>query len=104
MWLLGRLVPDHKTVADFRKDNGPAKVRALCRAVSREGSACESERCDRCSKFKAANTRARSFSRGKVERRQVQLEKCFAPYLTQLDTANGSQQRRRLPRRPHVSR
>jgi hypothetical protein len=47
MWLLGRLVPDHKTVADVRKDNGPAKVRALCRAVSREGSACQSERCHR---------------------------------------------------------
>jgi hypothetical protein len=24
MWLTGRLVPDHKTIADFRKDNGPA--------------------------------------------------------------------------------
>jgi transposase len=35
MWLLGRLVPDHKTVADFRKDNGSAirKVCALCRAL-----------------------------------------------------------------------
>src|ERR1700680_4580710 len=47
MWLVGRLVPDHKAVADVRKDNGPAKVRALCRAVSREGSACQSERCHR---------------------------------------------------------
>jgi transposase len=24
MWLTCRLVPDHKTIADFRKDNGPA--------------------------------------------------------------------------------
>ena len=29
MWLLGRLVPDHKTVADFRKDNGRA-IRKVC--------------------------------------------------------------------------
>jgi transposase len=29
MWLLGRLVPDHKTIADFRKDNGPA-LRKVC--------------------------------------------------------------------------
>jgi transposase len=29
MWLLGRLIPDHKTIADFRKDNGPA-VRQVC--------------------------------------------------------------------------
>src|SRR5438876_938844 len=29
MWLLGRLVPDHKTIADFRKDNGRA-IRQVC--------------------------------------------------------------------------
>jgi len=41
MWLLGRLVPDHKTVADFRKDNGRAirKARALCRTLPGDGSA-----------------------------------------------------------------
>ena len=39
MWLTGRLVPDHKTIADFRKDNGPAIKRvcaqfvALCRKM-----------------------------------------------------------------------
>ena len=30
MWLTGRLVPDHMTIADFRKDNGPA-IRKVCR-------------------------------------------------------------------------
>ncbi len=29
MWLVGRLAPDHKTIADFRKDNGPA-IRKVC--------------------------------------------------------------------------
>jgi transposase len=29
MWLLGRLAPDHKTIADFRKDNGLA-LRKVC--------------------------------------------------------------------------
>jgi transposase len=29
MWLLGRLTPDHKTIADFRKDNGLA-LRKVC--------------------------------------------------------------------------
>src|ERR1035438_10454038 len=39
MWLTGRLVPDHKTIADFRKDNGPALKKvcaqfvALCRKM-----------------------------------------------------------------------
>ena len=50
MWLLGRLVPDHKTIADFRKDNGPAHpqgVRALRRALPRDGAADEGQRGDR---------------------------------------------------------
>ena len=49
LWLLGRLAPDHKTIADFRKDNGPAlkKVCALRRAVPRNGPARDGERCDR---------------------------------------------------------
>ena len=41
MWLTGRLVPDHKTIADFRKDNGagdPQGLRAICRAVPPDGS------------------------------------------------------------------
>jgi transposase len=29
LWLLGRLIPDHKTIADFRKDNGLA-LRKVC--------------------------------------------------------------------------
>jgi transposase len=37
MWLLGRLVPDHKTVADFRKDNGRAIRKVCARTHSRWG-------------------------------------------------------------------
>jgi transposase len=50
MWLTGRLVPDHKTIADFRKDNGPAikkvcaRFIALCRKMGLLG---ESQRCHR---------------------------------------------------------
>ena len=51
MWLLGRLVPDHKTIADFRKDSGTAlkKVCArfveLCRKMGlRRGSRAAAER------------------------------------------------------------
>jgi transposase len=43
MWLLGRLVPDDKVIADFRKDNGRA-IRTVCRAVPRDGPADEGER------------------------------------------------------------
>jgi len=91
MWLLGRLVPDHKTVADFRKDNGRAirKVCArfveLCREMGLLATA--SVAIDG-SKFKAVNNRDRNFTRAKVERRRAQLEESVARYLSQLDTAD----------------
>jgi len=91
MWLTSRLVPDHKTIADFRKDSGPA-IKQVCvqfvepcrlmglltmASVAIDGS-----------KFKAVNTRDKNFTRGKVERRRAQLEKSIARYLAQLDTAD----------------
>src|SRR5215467_9287319 len=91
MWLLSRLVPDHKTVADFRKDNGSAirKVCArfveLCREIGLLATA--SVAIDG-SKFKAVNNRDRNFTRAKVERRRAQLEQSVARYLSQLDTAD----------------
>jgi transposase len=91
MWLLGRLVPDHKTVADFRKDNGPAigKVCArfveLCREM---GLLAKASVAIDGSKFKAVNNRDRNFTRAKVERRRAQLEESVARYLSQLDTAD----------------
>jgi transposase len=91
MWLLGRLVPDHKTIADFRKDNGPAigKVCArfveLCREMGLLANA--SVAIDG-SKFKAVNNRDKNFTRAKVERRRAQLEESVARYLSQLDTAD----------------
>jgi transposase len=91
MWLLGRLVPDHKTIADFRKDNGPAirKVCArfvdLCREM---GLLAKASVAIDGSKFKAVNNRDRNFTRGKVERRRAQLDESVARYLSQLDTAD----------------
>jgi transposase len=74
MWLLGRLVPDHKTIADFRKDNGRAirKVCArfveLCREM---GLLAKASVAIDGSKFKAVNNRDRNFTRAKVERRRA---------------------------------
>jgi transposase len=91
MWLLGRLVPDDKTIADFRKDNGSAirKVCArfvdLCREI---GLLTKASVAIDGSKFKAVNNRDRNFTRGKVERRRAQLEESVARYLAQLDTAD----------------
>src|SRR5215472_17067103 len=91
MWLLGRLVPDHKTIADFRKDDGPgirkvcARFVELCREMGLLAAA--SVAIDG-SKFKAVNNRDKNFTRGKVERRRTQLEESVARYLSQLDTAD----------------
>jgi transposase len=91
MWLLGRLVPDDKVIADFRKDNGPAirKVCArfveLCRKL---GLLTKASVAIDGSKFKAVNNRDKNFSRGKVEGRRKQLEESVARYLSQLDTAD----------------
>jgi transposase len=91
LWLLGRLVPDHKTIADFRKDNGPglrqvcARFVELCRELGLLATA--SVAIDG-SKFKAVNNRDRNFTKGKIERRRAQLEESVARYLSQLDTAD----------------
>ena len=91
IWLTGRLAPDHKTIADFRKDNGRAirKVCAqfieLCRTI---GLLTHASVAIDGSKFKAVNTRDKNFTRGKVERRRAQLEESVARYLAQLDTAD----------------
>ena len=91
MWLTGRLMPDFKTIADFRRDNGPA-IRAacaqfvvLCRqfdlftraVVAIDGS-----------KFKAVNNRDRNFTVTKVAKRIEQVEASMARYLAALDRAD----------------
>jgi transposase len=91
MWLTGRLVPDFKTIADFRKDNGQA-IRRVCRefivlcrrldlfsqaVVAIDGS-----------KFKAVNNRDRNFTSAKMQRRMEQIEESINRYLSQLDTAD----------------
>ena len=91
MWLTGRLVPDHKTIADFRKDNGGAirnvcaRFVALCRTL---GLLAEASVAIDGSKFKAVNNRDRNFTRAKMKRRMEQIEESVERYLHQLDSAD----------------
>src|SRR6201987_4921740 len=91
MWLLGRLVPDPKTIADFRKDNGAAIRKvcvhfiALCRAM---GLLAQASVAIDGSKFKAVNNRDKNFTRAKMERRMAQIEAGVAGYREHLDTAD----------------
>jgi transposase len=91
IWLTGRLAPDHKTIADFRKDNGAA-IRKVCArfvALCRElGLLTSTSVAIDGSKFKAVNTRDKNFTRAKMERRLAQIEESVARYLSQLDTAD----------------
>lgn len=94
MWLTGRLMPDFKTIANFRKDNGKA-IRNVCRQfvmlcrqldlfsdamVAIDGS-----------KFKAVNNRDRNFTVAKIDRRREQIEESIARYLTALDSADRAE-------------
>jgi transposase len=91
MWLTGRLAPDYKTIADFRKDNGGAirevcaRFVALCRELDLLAEACVAID---GSKFKAVNSRDRNATRGKMERRKKEIEKSVERYLQQLDSAD----------------
>jgi len=91
MWLMRRLTPDFKTIANFRKDNGKA-IRNVCRqfvvlcqqldlfadaVVAIDGS-----------KFKAVNSSDRNFTQAKLKRRMEEIEANIGRYLADLDTAD----------------
>src|SRR5271169_5412070 len=91
MWLTGRLAPDFKTIADFRKDNGPA-IRATCRRFidlcrrldlfSHAVAAIDG------SKFKAVNARDKNFTKAKLKKRMDQVEASIERYMAALETAD----------------
>ena len=95
MWLTGRLAPDFKTIADFRKDNGPA-IQAVCAqfiALCQEiGLLVKAVAAIDGAKFKAVNARDRDFTRGKLKRRIEQVKASIARYLQSLDAADAQEE------------
>ena len=91
MWLTGRLMPDFKTIANFRKDNGKA-IRAVCRQFvvlcQQIGLFSEALVAIDGSKFKAVNNRDRNFTSAKLQRRMEEIESSINRYLSALDTAD----------------
>jgi transposase len=91
MWLTGRLSPDFKTIADFRRDNGLA-IRNVCRRfvelcrglklLSSDTVAIDG------SKFKAVNSRDRNYTEGKIDKRQQQIEESVQRYLDLIESAD----------------
>lgn len=91
IWLIGRLQPDDKVIADFRKDNGKA-IRQVCvqfvELCRKMGLLTKASVAIDGSKFKAVNNRDRNFTDNKVERRRQQLNDSVLRYLRQLETAD----------------
>ena len=91
IWLTGRLMPDFKTIADFRKDSGAA-IQRVCRQfieLSRQvGLFTEAVVAIDGSKFKAVNNRDKNFTPHKLKARVQQLEESIARYLADLDRAD----------------
>ncbi|CAN5237253.1 IS1182-like element ISCc5 family transposase [soil metagenome] len=91
MWLTGKLAPDFKTIADFRRDHGAA-IQAACRrfvllcrnlglvaggTVAVDGS-----------RMRAVNARDRNFTPTAIRRRMEQVDTSIQRYLGMLDTAD----------------
>ena len=91
MWLTGRLMPDFKTIANFRKDNGKA-IRRVCRQFvvlcQQLGLFSEALVAIDGIKFKAVNNRDRNFTSAKLQRRMEEIESSINRYLSALDTAD----------------
>ncbi len=94
MWLTGRLAPDFKTIADFRRDNGKAirqvciQFVGLCRQI---GFLSGSEVAIDGSKFKAVNNRDKNFTPAKMQRRMADIEASIERYLSRLDAADRNE-------------
>ena len=104
MWLTGRLAPDFKTIADFRKDNGPA-IQAACRAVRGAVPPARPARRRRSWRWTAASSRrstpaTRTSRPAQDQRRMEQVEASIARYLAALETADRQEERGRAKAKP----
>ena len=91
MWLTGRLAPDFKTIADFRRDSG-ATIRNVCRRFVELCRGLKLLSSDMVaidgSKFKASNTRDRNYTASKIDKRQKQIEESVQRYLDLIESAH----------------
>ena len=111
IWLLGRLAPDDKVIADFRKDNGAAIKKVCVRFVElcrQMGLLTKASVAIDGSKFKAVNNRDKNFTRNKIDRRREQLfQPCrlvFVQGLLALGQLVALAGRGYAPQAPHPER
>jgi transposase len=91
LWLMRKLTPDFKTIADFRKDNALAIKRVcreftlLCKRLELFGG--EFVAIDG-SKFKAQNSKRRNFTRERLDKAIKEIDEKINDYLDELDEAD----------------
>ena len=94
LWLLGRLTPDHKTIARFRQENSRALKNAfddfvkVCVKLGLYGK--ELIAIDG-SKFKAVNSRRRNFTKGQLQKRIEEINGKIAAYFEELDSNDATE-------------
>jgi transposase len=95
IWLLRKLRPDFKTIADFRRDNGQA-IKAVCREFillcrklelfGGELVAIDS------TKIKAQNSKGRNYSEAKLKALLAEIENKVSAYLKELDQSDAQEE------------
>ena len=95
MWLMGRLAPDFKTIADFRKDNGPALIGA-CRAFvlfcRKQGLVGGHTVAVDGSKFRAAASPRKMTGHREIEAEKARIDGRVAGYLAALDEEDSHEE------------
>jgi len=107
MWLMNRLTPDFKTIADFRKDNGSA-IKGACRQFimicRRLNLFADSLVAIDGSRFKAVNNRDRNYTKAKVKRRIEAINKSLDRYLDQLESFDRQEQQIPQAKTEHINK
>lgn len=106
MWLTGKLVPDFKTIADFRRNNGgPIQIAcqrfvAICRALGLVGGGVVAID---GSRLHAVNTHEKNYTKGKLARRKAHVKESIARYLAELEEADHAETGPATPRIEHLT-
>jgi transposase len=106
MWLIGKLAPDFKTIADFRHDNTSAiqtacqRFVAVCRAL---GLVAGGVVAIDGSRLRAVNTHEKNYTKGKLARRKARVEESIAYYVAELDKADSAETGPTTPRIEHLT-
>jgi transposase len=91
MWLIKRLTPDFKTIADFRRNNREP-IRLVCREFTLFCKKLQLFSGDLVaidgSKFKAVNSRSKSFNKKKLQQAIQKLDDDIDRYLDEMDEAD----------------